>query len=69
MNRKSGLQQQRLLSAARKLFFHSPENKLLNVQEICHQAHLSKMTFHRYFKNKDALAIRLLDDMFNGSWW
>jgi AcrR family transcriptional regulator len=51
-----------LVQTARKLFARYGIRRV-NIEEICTEAHVSKMTFYKYFKNKDAIAIRVIDDM------
>jgi AcrR family transcriptional regulator len=53
----------RLMGAAKALFFRFGIRKV-SVEEICREAGLSKMTFYRYFKDKDEIAIRVLKRYF-----
>ena len=49
----------KILESARRLFWKHGI-KRVSVEEICKEADLSKMTFYRYFKNKDDVAIRVI---------
>lgn len=53
-----------LLAAAKTLFWKFGLRKV-TVQDICKEANLSKMTFYRSFKNKNALALELLEAISN----
>jgi len=39
--------------------------KRITVEEICRSADVSKMTFYKYFKNKDDLATAVLNELFD----
>lgn len=41
--------------------------KRVTVEEICTVANVSKMTFYKYFPNKNELAIQIIKDMFDES--
>ena len=41
--------------------------KRITVEEICKEAEVSKMTFYRHFKNKEAVAIAVIETIFNES--
>ena len=51
----------KLTEAGRALFWKFGFTKV-TVEEICHNAGVSKMTFYRYFENKTELAKRILDN-------
>lgn len=53
-----------ILQTARRLFWKYGL-KRVSVEEICHEAGVSKMTFYKHFANKTALARLILDDFFN----
>jgi len=55
---------QDLLKTAHHLFWKHGF-KRVSVQEVCREAGVSKMTFYRYFSNKEALALAVLQDMFD----
>lgn len=50
-----------LVETARDLF-RRYGLKRVSIGEVCKTAKVSKMTFYRFFKNKDALAINILDE-------
>ena len=41
--------------------------KRVTVEEICTRSNVSKMTFYKYFQNKNELAIQIIKDMFDES--
>jgi AcrR family transcriptional regulator len=52
--------QKQIIETARALFWKYGMNRV-SVEEICREAGISKMTFYNYYKNKDDLAIAILD--------
>jgi AcrR family transcriptional regulator len=54
-----------LLSTAKQLFYRHGIRRV-SVEEICREANVSKMTFYRFFKNKNSIVIRIIDDLVNG---
>jgi AcrR family transcriptional regulator len=52
---------QHLLIAGKELFWKHGI-KRVSVEEICAQAKVSKMTFYKFFKNKKALVIAILEN-------
>jgi AcrR family transcriptional regulator len=57
---------QALLQTARALFWKHGIRRV-TVTEICREAGLSKMTFYRCFKNKEDLAVQVIDDIMTQS--
>ncbi|MDA3905863.1 MAG: TetR/AcrR family transcriptional regulator, partial [Bacteroidales bacterium] len=55
------IKQQQILEAGKELFWKHGI-KRVTIEEICKQAHVSKMTFYKFFDNKKALAIAILDN-------
>jgi len=51
-----------LVRTARELFFRYGIRRV-SVREICREARVSKMTFYRYFQNKNALVLHILNDI------
>ena len=49
-----------LLESARRLFWKHGFRRI-TIDEICHDAKTSKMTFYRFFRNKTDLAKTVLD--------
>jgi AcrR family transcriptional regulator len=49
-----------IISAGRKLFWKYGI-KRVTIEEICREASVSKMTFYKYFKNKNELVKHLID--------
>ena len=52
-----------IVSAARSLFWKHGIRRV-SIEEICHDAGVSKMTCYKYFSNKTAIAKYLIEDMF-----
>lgn len=57
---------QSIYNAARTLFWKHGM-KRVSIEEICAEAGVSKMTFYKYFANKNDLAKNLLDRFFTNS--
>lgn len=55
-----------ILRTGRSLFLRNGIRKV-RVEEICADAHVSKRTFYKYFRNKDELAIAVLGELFESS--
>lgn len=55
-----------LLESAKSLFWKQGVRSV-SVEEICKHSGVSKMTFYRNFKNKDAIALGVLDIIHNQS--
>lgn len=53
-----------LVETAKKLFFRYGI-KRVTVEEICHEAQISKMTFYRYFPDKIAIAKRVITSIYH----
>jgi AcrR family transcriptional regulator len=53
---------QDLLNTARELFFKHG-TKRVTIEEICEKADVSKMTFYKFFRNKEDLGIRMLSQI------
>lgn len=51
-----------LVATAKRLFYRHGI-KRVSVKEICRESGVSKMTFYRFFKNKNAIAMRIIDDL------
>ncbi len=62
--KKTSRKHQAIMEAARELFWKHGFRRV-SVEEICHKALVSKMTFYRYFKNKTELAKRVYDQVAN----
>lgn len=54
---------QQVLETAQNLFMRYGI-KRVTIEEICRVAGVSKMTFYKYFNNKNDIAIRVLDNIF-----
>ena len=54
--------QQQLIDTARELFCRHGVRRV-TVEEICHRAQVSKMTFYKHFSNKLAL-VRYIRDLY-----
>jgi AcrR family transcriptional regulator len=52
--------QKQIIQTARALFWKYGMNRV-SVEEICREAGISKMTFYNYYKNKNDLAVAILD--------
>ena len=55
---------QNLINTARELFFKHG-TKRVTIEEICEKADVSKMTFYKFFRNKDDLATKILSELKN----
>lgn len=53
-----------LVETAKTLFFKHGV-KRVTVEEICEKAHVSKVTFYKFFSNKDAIVRQIRDDLMN----
>jgi AcrR family transcriptional regulator len=58
--------QRAILRAGRALFLRHGIRKV-RVEEVCADAQVSKRTFYKYFRDKDALAIAVLGELFAAS--
>lgn len=56
----------KLLKASKTLFWKFGIRKV-TVEEICEHAEVSKMSFYRHFKNKEAIAETVMEQMFHKS--
>ena len=52
------------IAAAAKSLFWKHGIRRVSIEEICHDAGVSKMTCYKYFSNKTAIAKYLIEDMF-----
>lgn len=59
--------QTQILEAAETLFIRFGI-KRVTVEEICREAKVSKMTFYKYYRNKNDIAIAVLKRIFDESW-
>jgi len=53
---------QNLINTARELFFKHG-TKRVTIEEICEKADVSKMTFYKFFRNKEDLATKILSEL------
>jgi AcrR family transcriptional regulator len=67
MDRPSSPKFKALIQTARDLFFRHGI-KRVTVEEICQKAGVSRMMFYRYFRNKDAIAMYILDQLYSDAW-
>tara|TARA_R110000868_G_scaffold91812_3_gene254408 strand:+ start:4054 stop:4569 length:516 start_codon:yes stop_codon:yes gene_type:complete len=56
----------KLLKASKTLFWKHGI-KRVTVEEICDKANVNKMSFYRHFKNKEAIAQALIEQLFKSS--
>ncbi|MDP7421961.1 MAG: TetR/AcrR family transcriptional regulator [bacterium] len=56
-----------LLRTAHELFMKHGIRRI-TVEEICREADVSKMTFYKYFTNKNAVALRVAEDIYEEGW-
>lgn len=61
--RQSGLQAERILRAARKLFLSKGYHRT-TIRDICQLAQLSNGTLYFHFRNKDAIYARIYEECF-----
>lgn len=57
---------QQIVAIAGQLFFKYGI-KRVSIEEICSESNVSKMTFYKFFKNKNDLAIHILQTLINDS--
>ncbi len=57
---RRGNKKEQIVRTAEELFTRH-ESKRVTVEEICRQAHISKMTFYKHFANKVALVRHIRD--------
>ena len=55
-----------ITATARDLFFRYGTRRV-TVEEICEKSGVSKMTFYRFFRNKNDCALQVLDEWFKGA--
>ena len=67
MDKPSSPKFRKLVQTARDLFFRHGI-KRVTIEEICQKAGVSRMMFYRYFRNKDAIAMHILDQLFSDAW-
>jgi len=60
-DQSQNIKYQQILSVGKELFWKHGI-KRVTVEEICRNAQVSKMTFYKFFKNKKALVIAILDN-------
>lgn len=65
MTNKKSSKHELILKAAKTLFWKYGI-KRVTIDEICSQAPVSKMTFYKFFKNKEVLAEYLLNEVLTG---
>ena len=57
---------EKIVKTAQQLFFRYGL-KRVTIEEICMEANASKVTFYKYFRNKQALAEQIRDDMMDSA--
>ena len=62
MSASQSSKQKQIIQTAKALFWKYGMNRV-SVEEICREAGISKMTFYNYYKNKNDLAIAILDQI------
>lgn len=67
MGKPSSPKFRKLVQTARDLFFRYGI-KRVTIEEICQKAGVSRMMFYRYFRNKDAIAMYILDQIYSDAW-
>jgi len=55
---------QSLVSTAKELFYKYGFRRV-SIEEVCKEANVSKMTYYKFFKNKEELAKKILDYIFD----
>jgi AcrR family transcriptional regulator len=66
MENKYNTKQIQILEKGKELFWKYGL-KRVSIEEICREAGISKMTFYKYFPNKNELAFTILDEIFDES--
>ena len=67
MDKPSSPKFRKLVQTARDLFFRHGIRRV-TIEEICQEAGVSRMMFYRYFQNKDAIAMYILDQIYSDAW-
>lgn len=60
--KENDLKRENLMSAARSLFWKYGIRKV-SIEEICHEAGVSRMTFYKHFQDKDAVIRTILETL------
>ncbi len=63
MKTASNPKRSQILSTGKELFWKFGF-KRVTIEEICREARVSKMTFYKYFQNKQELAVNIMDEVF-----
>ncbi|MCK5145790.1 TetR/AcrR family transcriptional regulator [bacterium] len=58
---------QQILITAKDLFYRYGF-KRVSIEEVCREAGVSKMTFYKYFKNKNGLIIHMMNTLSRDAW-
>ena len=66
METMSNPKRTQILSTGKELFWKFGF-KRVTIEEICGEAGVSKMTFYKFFENKQDLAVHIMDDVFDES--
>ncbi|MCD6089881.1 MAG: TetR/AcrR family transcriptional regulator [Bacteroidales bacterium] len=61
MDQPKNIKYNQILTKGKELFWKYGIKRVA-IEEICKQAHVSKMTFYKYFKNKKELVLVILDN-------
>lgn len=67
MEEKENIKFQQIIGTARSLFWKFGTNRV-TIEEICREADVSKMTFYKYFGNKNELVKYILKKLTDDSW-
>ncbi len=67
MEERENIKFQQIVNTSRSLFWKYGMNRV-TIEEICREAVVSKMTFYKYFANKNELVKYILKKLFDDSW-
>jgi len=67
MEEKENIKVQSIVKTGRILFWKFGINRV-TIEEICREAEVSKMTFYKYFNNKNDLVKYILEKLINDAW-
>lgn len=67
MEEKENIKFQTIVDTSKSLFWKFGINRV-TIEEICREADVSKMTFYKYFANKNELVKYILKKLFDDSW-
>ncbi len=62
MTKQENIKQRQLIDTAQGLFIRHGI-KRVTIEEICQKANVSKVTFYKFYRNKDDITLKVLDEL------